>query len=77
MASASRNVLRMTFNNASGKVATISLADPKENLSAAEIEAVMDLILAKNIFLTTGGELIAKRDAKIINTTTDDLLASV
>ena len=73
MASTTKKVLRMTFNNASGAAVTITLPQPKASLTAAEIEAVMDQIIAKNIFLTSGGELISKRDVKIVDTTTDDL----
>ncbi|TGE39745.1 DUF2922 domain-containing protein [Desulfosporosinus fructosivorans] len=73
MASVTRKVLRMTFNNALGNAVTITLANPKTDLTAAQVEAVMDQIIAKNIFLTSGGDLISKRDVKIVNTTTDDL----
>jgi Protein of unknown function (DUF2922). len=55
----------MTFNNTIGNAVTITLPQPKASLTAAEIEAVMDLIITKNIFLTAGGELISKRDVKI------------
>ena len=65
MANTTKKVLRMTFNNASGNAVTITLPQPKASLTAAEIEAVMDQIIAKNIFLTSGGELISKRDIKI------------
>lgn len=73
MASTTTKVLRMTFNNASGSAVTITLPEPKASLTAAQIEAVMDQIITKNIFLTTGGELVSKRDVKIVNTMTDDL----
>ncbi len=73
MASTTKKVLRMTFNNTSGNAVTITLPEPKVSLTAIEIEAVMDQIITKNIFLTTGGELISKRDIKIVDTTTDDL----
>jgi hypothetical protein len=73
MASTTKKVLRMTFNNASGSAVTITLPEPKESLTAAQIEAVMEQIIAKNIFLTSGGELISKRDVKVVDTTTDDL----
>jgi hypothetical protein len=33
----------------------------------------MDLIIARNIFTSTGGDLVAKQDARIIDTTTNDL----
>lgn len=69
----SSKVLRMSFNNAMGGSYTISLPDPKEGITAVEIEAVMDQIIAKNVFFTSGGALISKRDVKIVNTVTDDL----
>lgn len=73
MASSTKKVLRMTFNNTSGNAVTITLAEPKASLTASQIETVMDLIIEKNIFLTAGGELVSKRDVKVIDTTTDDL----
>lgn len=73
MASTTKKVLRMTFTNALGNAVTITLPEPKASLTAAQIEAVMDQIITKNIFLTSGGELISKRDVKIVDTTTDDL----
>ena len=73
MASISKKVLRMTFNNALGSAVSFTLPEPKAALTAAEIEVVMDQMIAKNIFLTTGGALVSKRDIKIVDTTTDDL----
>ena len=43
----------------------------------AVIEAVMDQIIAKNIFLTAGGALVSKRDIKLVDTTTGELYGSV
>jgi hypothetical protein len=73
LATSTKKVLRMTFNNTKGSAVTITLPQPKAGLIAAEIETVMDQIIAKNIFITSGGELISKRDARIIDTTTNDL----
>ena len=73
MASISKKVLRMTFNSALGSAVSITLPEPKTDLTVAQIEAVMDQIIAKDIFLTSGGALLSKRDVKVIDTTTDDL----
>jgi hypothetical protein len=73
MATSTKKVLRMTFNNAMGGTSSITLAEPKDGITTAEIEAVMDQIITKNIFLGSGGALISKSDIKIVNTTTDDL----
>lgn len=73
MATSTKKVLRMTFNNAMGGAVSLTLPEPKDGITSAEIEAVMDQIIAKNIFFGTGGAMVSKRDVKIVNTTTDDL----
>lgn len=73
MATTSRKVLRMSFDTSMGGTMTITLNDPKEGITPAEIEAVMDQIIAKNIFSTAAGDLVAKKDVKIVETVTDDL----
>lgn len=73
MATITKKVLRMTFNTALGSTVSITLPEPKVDITTAEIEAAMDLIIAKNIFLGTNGAMISKSDIKIVNTTTDDL----
>jgi hypothetical protein len=68
-----KKVLRMTFETADGGSMSMSLNDPREDVTGAEIEAVMDTVITKNIFQSSGGDLIAKKDAKIIDTTTNDM----
>jgi len=65
--------LRMVFKNQAGTNFTISLDDPRDDLTGAEIEAVMDQIIAANIINTSGGDLVSKYDVKIIDRTVDDL----
>ncbi len=65
--------LRMVFKNQAGTNFTISLDDPREDLTGAGIEAVMDQIIAANIINTSGGDLVSKYDIKIIDRTVDDL----
>lgn len=65
--------LRMSFKNQSGNTVTISLDNPKSDLTGAAVEAAMDLIITKNIFTTSGGDLVSKADAKLISTDTTDL----
>ncbi|MHB8126701.1 MAG: DUF2922 domain-containing protein [Desulfitobacteriaceae bacterium] len=68
-----KKILRMTFNDSLGGAVSITLPEPKADLTAVQIEAVMDQIITKNVFVGTGGTLISKKDIKIIGTTTDDL----
>jgi hypothetical protein len=71
-ASAQKN-LRLTFTTTLGSTFSLTFPQPKESITAAEVESVMDLIVSKNMFLLPGGELIGKRDIKIVDTTTNDL----
>jgi hypothetical protein len=73
MALTTKKTLRITFETSGGSAYSITLPEPKEDLTGQQIEEAMDQIIAKNIFLTPGGERAAKRDIKIIDTTTNDL----
>ncbi|MDF9407008.1 MAG: hypothetical protein A4E52_00731 [Pelotomaculum sp. PtaB.Bin013] len=73
MATTTDQTLRMVFRNQEGKNVTITLDNPKENLTAAEIETAMDLVIARNIFTSTGGDIVAKQDIRVISNTTNDL----
>ena len=66
--------LRMVFRNQEGRNVTITLNDPKEYLTQAEIYAAMDLIIARNALTSNGGDLVEKRDARLISNTSEDLL---
>jgi hypothetical protein len=63
----------MTFTSQAGRNVTITLENPRADLTAAEIEAAMDLVIARNIFTSSGGDLVIKQDIKIIDSTTNDL----
>ncbi|KAF1086289.1 hypothetical protein SPSYN_00006 [Sporotomaculum syntrophicum] len=62
--------LKMSFVNQAGTKTTISLDNPKDTLTQAEVTAAMDQIIAKNIFNSAGGDLVSKHSAAIIDTTT-------
>ncbi len=65
--------LRMVFRSQGGTSMTISLDNPRTDVTAAEIETVMDTIITKNIFSTNGGDLASKYDIKVVDRTTNDL----
>ena len=58
--------LRMQFPNAAGKEVNFTLANPKEGLTKAEVVATMALIIAKNLFATTGGDLVSALEPSIL-----------
>ncbi|HPU35882.1 MAG TPA: DUF2922 domain-containing protein [Bacillota bacterium] len=65
--------LRLVFKNQAGKNVTFSLDNPRDDVTATEIEAAMDLVIARNIFTSAGGDLVSKQDIRIIDSTTNDL----
>jgi hypothetical protein len=57
--------LAMVFRNESGKLVTLNVAEPRDNLTTAEVQAVMQDIVTKNIFSSKGGSLVQSVDAKL------------
>lgn len=64
--------LLMTFATVLGKKVSLYVTDPKDNLTKEDIKAVMDLILAKNIFAPNGDDLKTAVEAKVVQTETTD-----
>ena len=57
--------LEMVFRNQDGKEVTVRMADPKDDLTKAQVDPVMQDIIAKNVFTTNGGDLVQIVDARI------------
>ena len=64
--------LIMTFLTELGRKISISLDDPREDISEEEVVAAMNLIVNKNIFTPYGSELVSSVDAKIVLTDTQE-----
>ena len=66
--------LTMRFlTSTEGKYFTLTVDDIKADepgpiVTEAEVNALMDLVIAKNIFVSVNGSLTGKKDAKIITT---------
>lgn len=60
--------LSMVFKTDEGKEVAIALPDPKDDLTKAQVVAVMDQIIAKEIFISTKGKLTTVVDAIIKST---------
>ena len=69
----SRKVLRMTFTNALGAGVSYAVINPLADLTAATVQTFMNLAIAKNLFNSTGGDLVAIKDIAIVDTTTQDM----
>lgn len=59
--------LQMIFRNYDGRLATISVADPDSELTPAAVEAVMDSIITRNVFDTSGGDIVDKVRAQVVS----------
>jgi hypothetical protein len=57
--------LEMVFRNDGGKEVTLSVADPREDLTLAEVSTVMEDIIAKQIFESKAGDLAQIVEARI------------
>jgi hypothetical protein len=68
--------LQMVFNNAAGRTVTLSLADVRDTLTDAEVRTVMDFIIARDIFTSTGGQLVSVRSASVVDEAVTDLIKS-
>ncbi|PLT28585.1 DUF2922 domain-containing protein [Peribacillus deserti] len=64
--------LELVFITADGKNSKISVEDPKEPVDVAAVKQAMDSILAANIFMTSSGDLTAKKNARIIDRTVQE-----
>lgn len=67
--------LEMIFLNQSGRKSKIVVDSPRTDLTQPEIQAAMQTIIDKNVFNTTGGDLVAINSARIVTTDTTDIIA--
>ena len=62
--------LVMTFKTDDDKKISLSVDDPREDVSEAEIKSAMDLVVAKNIFAPGGEDIVEALEAKVVVTDT-------
>lgn len=66
--------LVLSFMTAQNTTSSISLDEPKDGLTAAEVRPVMELIITENAFNTSKGDLTEVKKAEIISTTKETLI---
>lgn len=64
--------LVMVFKNSVGKNVTISIEDPKDNLTEEQIKTAMDLIVEKKVFKKNDYALVSALKAEIVTTNTTE-----
>ena len=65
--------LVMNFLNEGGSKTAIRVNNVKDGVTEAEVSAAMDVIIAKNIFTSTGGDLKNKDSAELVDKTSTEL----
>lgn len=65
MADTNTRTLEMIFTTSGGKEVTVAVKEPKEGLTLAAVQTVMNTIIARNVFTSTGGDLTAIKEAQI------------
>ena len=64
--------LLMTFKTDEDKNISISVEDPKDNLTESEILEAMNVIIANDVFAPNGEALVEKVGAKVVETETQE-----
>ncbi|AJG99822.1 hypothetical protein LF65_03259 [Clostridium beijerinckii] len=57
--------LSMTFLTVAGEKSTLSVSGVKPTLTKDEVNALMDTVIAKNVFKTNSGDLVKKSGAQV------------
>jgi hypothetical protein len=57
--------LSMIFLTDAGEKSTLSISGVKSTLTKAEVNALMNTIIARNIFTTNSGDLVKKSGAQL------------
>ncbi|WP_408010681.1 DUF2922 domain-containing protein [Pseudalkalibacillus sp. A8] len=65
--------IELLFENEEGKTVRISLDEPVEPVDTVALETAMDPILAENAFVSSGGDLIAKKGARMVERNVIDI----
>ena len=62
--------LVMTFKTTDDKKVSLSVDNPREDITESEIKDAMDLVVSKNIFAPNGADIVSAVEAKIVVTDT-------
>lgn len=59
--------LEMSFRNAEGRRVTLSVLNPRGDLTGQEVREAMDAIVASNVFTSSGGDLVEVVGARLVS----------
>jgi hypothetical protein len=66
--------LQMIFRNTEGRNVTISVPDARDDLQGAEVETVMNALVTRNIFATSGGEITEAIKGQVVSRQVETLV---
>ena len=64
--------LVMSFRNELDRVVSISVDDPREDITELEIKEFMQMVVEKKVFNPNGAEIVAAVEAKVVVTDTTE-----
>ena len=67
--------LEMVFNNVLGRTNKMTVDNVRDDVSQVEIQAAIQSIIDKNIFDTSGGELVGIESARVVTTDIEEMIA--
>lgn len=65
--------IELLFENAGGKVIRYTLDNPVEPFDGAAVNQAMDTIITQNAFTSSGGNLVKKKGARIVERNVTDI----
>ena len=66
--------LDLVFRNAAGKKVSLNIEEPRTGVTKKEIDAAMQVVVANNIFNTSGGDIVEAVEG-CLRTVTRDVVA--
>jgi hypothetical protein len=65
--------LEMRFENEAGRIVTYTLDDPIEPVDHEAVNAAMDTVIEQDAFSSSGGNIVAKRSARVVEQIVEDI----
>lgn len=65
--------IELFFENEDGKTVKYTLDKPLEPVNPETVRAAMDEIIAQNVFYSSGGDLVAKKSARIVENIIEEI----
>ena len=66
--------LDLVFRNAAGKKVTLNIEEPKAGVTKAEIDAARQVVVANNVFNTSGGDIVEAVEGRLRTTTLNPII---